>query len=123
MLEYTLALKTDYIKDLNRYYDSERLFEGVDDVEYFKMNIAAQKIIQVNKIPVAHSKGVKAPFIMYDNYPKYDAIEVAKKYLERFQGEIPVMLKFTHQVREQIDELLKTGYNVHPESIYAHYLG
>ena len=123
LLEYTLALKTDYIKDLTRYYDSDRLFEGVDDVEYFKMNIAAQKLIQVNQIPVAHSKGVKAPFIMYDNYPKYDAKEVAKKYLGRFQGEVPVMLKFTHQVREQIQELLKAGYNVHPESIYAHYLG
>jgi hypothetical protein len=122
LLEYTLSLKTDYINDLDSHYNTTLMFQGVDDVEYFKMNIAAQKLIQINKLAIASTKGRLGPFILYDNYPTYDASLVAKRYLDRFEGGVPVMLKFTHQVRTSIEMLLEEGSQVHPESIYSRYL-
>jgi hypothetical protein len=138
LLEYTLALKSDYVADLKNNYEPlvfESLTSEIQDLEYFKMNLAGQKVLQINKIPsLATESAFETPFRLFmanDRDPALTAKAIVTCSLindRNMKGceslwPVPFMIKLTSAVREQLIAILdETPFAVQENSVYSRYL-
>jgi hypothetical protein len=130
-LELSLAMRTikTYLSDIKTLYGNQlfdSLVEGIDKndekgVDYFRANVALQKVIQIHGVPLPHVlKAEEGPMKLY-NQAQWNGVVYAQKLVAEEESVDPGMWKLTHHARDEVERLVAHNH-IHPHSIYSKFL-
>lgn len=126
--EFNLALKTrdTYIQDLKRDYGEEQFLKFRQNISdgmtgYFKIHVAAQKIIQINGFKMYTKPAEEEPFLLYYENG-WNSDKYANCLLEDAPARIPRIIKLTSETRPFIISKLDSGFKISEKSIYSRFV-
>ena len=118
-----------YLDELRDRYGPERyalLEQNIGTPDYLKMQVAAQKIMQIDGVmqPYSENSFIKpyGPFMLL-GMAKTDREKLADILLEEWtSGPVPVLTKLTGMCRSAIKKQLDKGRVPHPKSIFSRFI-
>jgi Capsular polysaccharide synthesis protein len=99
----------NYIKNMKERYGQEiwgNIIEFIGDYKYGLVHVAAQKVLQVDKIPALYNEPATepqyGPYYLYGNVSKWDFADYGRMWIEPFSGDVPILSKLTGGIRSQM---------------------
>ncbi len=130
-LSYAMRISATYLLELRENYGQDiynsivkHIDNGQDDqsTNYFRANVALQKVIQIHSINRFNIKQAEqGPMKKYSEL-NWNGVSYAQSLLSNWDEAIPTMFKLTHHCRDSLVSLIEKGEPIHSNSIYARFL-
>ena len=129
--EYTVILERNllgypYLEKLVKEYGESTYTEWIQKIQgpdYLNLHVSLQKILRLKKAPRFYSIAAECgPYYIKNCMGWWDNVAIGKALLNGWGGPVPRVIKLIGYERDKIIEMIETGYNISPASIYSRFL-